>query len=110
MFQYTSAFTDEGTQSRCAWVSSRVVKMSDIDVEELVEAVALAESNGAQTRPIAVSLAFSEGYSDENGAEDDADQSKRKRRHIERNRERDNEEFSSDYLTDSATYTDDHFQ
>jgi hypothetical protein len=84
--------------------------MSDIDVEDVVEAVALAEANSSQTRSVAFSLAFSERYSAENDEEDDVHQSKRKRRHIERNRERGDEDFSSDYLIDSATYTDDHFQ
>jgi hypothetical protein len=84
--------------------------MSDIDVEDVVEAVALAEANAAQTRALAVSLAFGEGYSAENDDEDDVQQQTRKRRHNERNQKRGNEDFSSEYLIDSSTYTDDHFQ
>jgi hypothetical protein len=62
-------------------------------VEDVVEAVALAETNAAQTRALAVSLAFPEGYSTENDNEDDVQLQTRKRSHIERNRERGNEEF-----------------
>jgi hypothetical protein len=96
------------TQFRCAWLSSRGVTLSDIDVEDVVEAVALAETNAAQTRALAVSLAFPEGYSTENDDEDAVQLQTRKRSHIERNRERGNEEFSSDYLIDTSTYMDDH--
>jgi hypothetical protein len=48
--------------------------MSDIDVEDVVEAVALAEANSSQTRSVALSLAFSERYSAENDEEDDVHQ------------------------------------
>jgi hypothetical protein len=36
--------------------------MSDIDVEDVVDAVAPSEANAARTRAVAVSLAFREGY------------------------------------------------
>jgi hypothetical protein len=39
--------------------------MSDIDAEDVVEAVAPFEANAAPARAAAVSLAFSEGYTPE---------------------------------------------
>jgi hypothetical protein len=86
-----SAFTIEGTQSRCASsheLSIRGVTMSDIiDAEEVVEAVASSEANTAQTRAVAVSLAFSEGNTPENDEEVAIQQHRRRRRHTERNRD-----------------------
>jgi hypothetical protein len=84
------AFTVEGTQSR--WASShelsiRSITMSDIDAEDVVEAVANSEANAAATRAVAVSLAFSEGYTPEKVEEVAVQQHKRKRRHVERNRD-----------------------
>jgi hypothetical protein len=76
-------------------------------VEDVVEAVALAEANAAPTQARAVSLAFREGYSAENNDEDDVQQQTRKRHLIQPNRERGND--SSDYLIDSATCRDGHF-
>jgi hypothetical protein len=55
-----------------------------IDAEDVVEAVAHSGRNAAQTRAVAVSLAFSEGYTPENDAKDDVQRHTRKRRHIER--------------------------
>jgi hypothetical protein len=60
--------------------------MPDIDAEDVVETVAPSEENTARTRAVAVSLAFSEGYTPENDEEDDGQQHKRKQRHVERNR------------------------
>jgi hypothetical protein len=48
--------------------------MSDIDAEDLVEAVAPSEAKAAQTRAVAVLLAFSEGYTPGNNVEDDVQQ------------------------------------
>jgi hypothetical protein len=56
----TSTFNAAETQSRCAWLSSRSVTMSDIDVEDVVDAVAPSEANAARMRDVAVSLAFRE--------------------------------------------------
>jgi hypothetical protein len=116
LFHYALPFTDEASSrfpggiSRCSWLSCRAATISGIDVEDVVEAVALAEANSSQTQSVALSLAFSERYSAESDEEDDVHQSKQKGRHIERNRERGDEDFASDNLIDSATYTDDHFQ
>jgi hypothetical protein len=57
--------TVEGTQSRCASsheLSIRSVTMSGTDAEDVAEALANSEANAAATRAVAVSLAFSEGY------------------------------------------------
>jgi hypothetical protein len=61
--------------------------MSDIDAEDVVEAVAPFEANAAPARALAVSLAFSEGYTPEKVEEVAVQQHKRKRRQIERNRD-----------------------
>jgi hypothetical protein len=61
--------------------------MSDIDAEDVVEAVAPFEANAAPARALAVSLAFSEGYTPERVEELVVQQHKRKRRQIERNRD-----------------------
>jgi hypothetical protein len=82
---HTSAFSAAETQSRCAWLSSRGVTMSDIDAEDVVEAVAPFEANAYQARAVAISLAFSEGYTPEKVEEVAVQQHKRKRRQIERN-------------------------
>jgi hypothetical protein len=82
---HTSTFNAAKTQSRCAWLSSRGVTMLYIDAEDVVEAVAPFEANAAQARAVAVSLAFSEGYTPENVEEVAAQQHKRKRRQIARN-------------------------
>jgi hypothetical protein len=63
-----SAFIVEGTQSRCASghdLSIPGFTMSDIDAEDVVEAVAPSEANAAPARVVAVSLVFSEGYTPE---------------------------------------------
>jgi hypothetical protein len=60
--------------------------MPDIDAEDVVETVAPSEENTARRRAVAVSLAFSEGYTPEKDEEDDVQQHKRKQRHVERNR------------------------
>jgi hypothetical protein len=88
--KYASAFTVEGTQSRCASsheLSIRGVTMSDIDADDVVEAVAPFEANAAPARAVAVSLAFSERYTPEKVEEVAVQQHKRKRRQIERNRD-----------------------
>jgi hypothetical protein len=56
----TPTFNAAETQSRCARVSSRGVAVSDIDVEDVIDAVAPSEANAARTRAVAVSLAFRE--------------------------------------------------
>jgi hypothetical protein len=61
--------------------------MSDIDAEDVVEVVATSEANAAPTRVVAVSLAFSEGYTPEKVDEVAVQQHRRKRRHVERNRD-----------------------
>jgi hypothetical protein len=84
------AFTVERTQSRCASsheFSIRSVTMSDIDAEDVVEAVATSEANAAPTLAVAVSLAFSEGHTPEKVDEVTVQQHRRKRRHVERNRD-----------------------
>jgi hypothetical protein len=91
--------------------SSHGGEMSDIDVEHLVEAVAIAEMNAAHVHGVAVSLALGSDSISKNCHEEvDSDQPKRKRRHIERNRERGSEDFNGDYLIDAAAYTDEPFQ
>jgi hypothetical protein len=86
-------------------------EMSDINVEDLVEAVAIAEMNAAHMHGVAVSLALdSDSISKNCHKEVDSDQPKRKRRHIERNRERSSEGCNGYYLIDAATCTDEHFQ
>jgi hypothetical protein len=60
MFHITLTIQRGETQSRRAWLSSRGVPMSDIDVEDVVDAVAPSEANAARTRAVAVSLAFHE--------------------------------------------------
>jgi hypothetical protein len=91
LFQNTlSAFTVEGTQSRCASsheLSIRGVTRSDIDAEDVFEAVTPFEANAAPARAVAVSLAFSEGYAPAKVEEVTVQQQKRKRRQIERNRD-----------------------
>jgi hypothetical protein len=61
--------------------------MSDTDAEDVVEAVAPSGGNATQARAVAVSLAFSEGYTREKDEEEDVQRHTRKRRHIERNRD-----------------------
>jgi hypothetical protein len=60
--------------------------MSDIDAEDVVEAVAISEANAAPARAVAISLAFSEGCT-LGKFEEVAVQQHRKRLHIERNRD-----------------------
>jgi hypothetical protein len=59
--------------------------MSDIDVEDVVDAVAPSEAYADWTRAVAVSLAFRDPPR-QNDDEDDVQRQKRKRRQIERNR------------------------
>jgi hypothetical protein len=61
--------------------------MSDTDAEDVVEAAAPSGGDLAQTRAVAVSLAFSEGCTRENDEEDDIQRHTWKRRHTEQNRD-----------------------
>jgi hypothetical protein len=56
----TSTLNAAKTQSRCEWLSSHGVAMSDIDVEDVVDAVAPSEANAVRTRAVAVSPSFRE--------------------------------------------------
>jgi hypothetical protein len=58
--------------------------MSDTDAEDVVEAAAPSGGDLAQTRAVAVSLAFSEGCTREN---DEIQRHTWKRRHTEQNRD-----------------------